>query len=282
MSTRYSKAAWRPLPEQNTEPAIAATQMVFHSAVTKARSIWGYFNRSDVKVESHNYVDERGHCEQYIDWDHQADAQGRGNARALSVETWDNMDPARVPWNDAQMDTLVDIAVEAHRKKGIPLRRCRTWDDPGFGGHHDFKEWNPNSHTCPGQARYGQVDVILSRARAIVAGQPGDGPKRRPGRRPMRKPAAKAPVFPLPRGHWFGPPSKDSRNHSGYYSQADRDKLVVWQRRMVQRGWKLEATGKFGLSTEAVVRSFQKDKGLVADGLIGPATWNAAWTSPVT
>ena len=33
--------------------------------------------------------------------------------------------------------------------------------------------------------------------------------------------------------------------------------------------------GFFGLRTEAAVKSFQKEKGLVADGIVNPQTWLA-------
>ena len=55
-----------------------------------------------------------------------------------------------------------------------------------------------------------------------------------------------------------------------------------WQARMVERGWVLRADGIFGPRTEHVVRSFQAEKGLTVDGVLGRRTWNAAWSTPVT
>ena len=35
-------------------------------------------------------------------------------------------------------------------------------------------------------------------------------------------------------------------------------------------------------NTASVARAFQIEKALFADGLIGPATWRAAWEAPIT
>lgn len=99
---------------------------------------------------------------------------------------------------------------------------------------------------------------------------------------PAPPPQEAFPVFPLPEGHWFGPPSKDDANHSGFYSQDDASMLAVWQGRMAERGWAINTDGKFTDQTASAALSFQQEKGLGQDGLVGPETWNAAWTSPVT
>lgn len=58
--------------------------------------------------------------------------------------------------------------------------------------------------------------------------------------------------------------------------------VLALQRRLVQRGWELDADGEFGPVTDRVVRGFQQDKGLEVDGEVGPRTWSALWTTPVT
>lgn len=89
-----------------------------------------------------------------------------------------------------------------------------------------------------------------------------------------------APAFPLPAGWYFGPASGPQQSVSGYYSHnAD---LKVWQARMAARGWAISVDGYYGPQTQAVARAFQSQKGLTVDGLIGPVTWGAAWTTPVT
>lgn len=58
--------------------------------------------------------------------------------------------------------------------------------------------------------------------------------------------------------------------------------VKTWQRRMKERGWNIGVDGYFGQQTLSVVKAFQREKGLRADGLIGPRTWGTAWTSKVT
>jgi peptidoglycan hydrolase-like protein with peptidoglycan-binding domain len=70
-----------------------------------------------------------------------------------------------------------------------------------------------------------------------------------------------------------------------------------WQQRMYARGWHtvpnrnvanahpgapFAVDGAYGPNTESVCRAFQQQKGLTDDGIVGPVTWDAAWTTPVT
>lgn len=55
-----------------------------------------------------------------------------------------------------------------------------------------------------------------------------------------------------------------------------------WQARMRERGWTITVDGKYGPASAAVAAAFQREKGLTVDGVVGPATWRATWTAPVT
>jgi peptidoglycan hydrolase-like protein with peptidoglycan-binding domain len=55
-----------------------------------------------------------------------------------------------------------------------------------------------------------------------------------------------------------------------------------WQDRMRDRGWHLAVDGVYGPGSEEICRAFQRDKGLTVDGIVGPRTWAAAWTAPIT
>ncbi|WP_236572280.1 N-acetylmuramoyl-L-alanine amidase [Nocardiopsis sp. FR4] len=90
----------------------------------------------------------------------------------------------------------------------------------------------------------------------------------------------KIPPFPLPRGWYFGPRSGPAASVSGYYSH--RSDLRRWQKQMLVRGWSIDADGLYGPQTARIAEQFQREKRLGVDALIGPATWAAAWTAPIT
>ncbi|AYJ73781.1 endolysin [Microbacterium phage Dooby] len=93
-------------------------------------------------------------------------------------------------------------------------------------------------------------------------------------------PAAAAPAYPLPWGSYFGPKSGPRESVSGFYSH--REDLRRWQQRMRDRGWTINPDGLYGDQTGDVAEAFQREKGLTVDRKIGPATWAAAWTAPIT
>ena len=149
---------------------------------------------------------------------------------------------------------------------------CRSW---GAGsqviGHRDENKGTE----CPGDELYRLVHAgRFSRATTPKA------PSAKPTSKPKPATSSKAPAFPLPRGHYFGPKSGPASSVSGYYGH--RADLKRWQQQMRKRGWPLTADGLYGSATAKIARAFQKEKGLPVDGLIGAATWAAAWNSPVS
>ena len=51
---------------------------------------------------------------------------------------------------------------------------------------------------------------------------------------------------------------------------------------MAERGWRIPVDGVYGPQTQRVVDQFQHQKHLDNDGIVGPATWEAAWRAVVT
>jgi peptidoglycan hydrolase-like protein with peptidoglycan-binding domain len=57
------------------------------------------------------------------------------------------------------------------------------------------------------------------------------------------------------------------------------DAVKFLQERLSLMGYSLVIDGEFGAKTEAAVKQFQKDRGLTVDGIVGPKTWTAMFTS---
>lgn len=70
---------------------------------------------------------------------------------------------------------------------------------------------------------------------------------------------------------------------SGYVKRGSVGEIVRRvQDRLRDRGWRIAVDGHFGKETERVVRAFQTEKRLTPDGIVGPQTWAALWTTPIT
>lgn len=65
-------------------------------------------------------------------------------------------------------------------------------------------------------------------------------------------------------------PAVDSKNRPTL-RRGDRSDLV----KEIQKKVGVDTDGAFGAGTEAAVRQFQRDKGMVPDGIVGPKTWAA-------
>jgi hypothetical protein len=82
---------------------------------------------------------------------------------------------------------------------------------------------------------------------------------------------------------WFAlsRPAGVLRGYVPYEQMADlgqnaKGDLVVWaQEHLVSAGYPIQISGDFGYHTLLDVEAFQTAHGLTADGIIGPATWNA-------
>jgi len=153
-------------PESDSQPAIKPTQFILHSIVAPwtPQRTYEYW-RDSTNLESHFGLGYDGSLGQYIGTETRADANAAANLRAdgtgaVSLESASNLQ-ASDPWTDAQVEALIKLGVWLHEKHGIPLRICRSADDPGFGYHRLFTAWNPNGHSCPGDARVTQFKNVV-------------------------------------------------------------------------------------------------------------------------
>lgn len=153
-------------PESDAQPAIRPTQFILHSIVAPwtAKRTYEYW-RDSTNLESHFGLGYDGDLAQYIGTHTRADATGAANLRrdgtgAISLESASNL-AASDPWTAAQVEQIIRLGAWLHETEGIPLRVCRDADDPGFGYHRMFSAWNPDRHTCPGDARVKQFHEVV-------------------------------------------------------------------------------------------------------------------------
>ncbi|MFI1796344.1 N-acetylmuramoyl-L-alanine amidase [Streptomyces sp. NPDC020379] len=164
-------------PESDDQPAIQPTQLIFHSIAAAWTPQRTYeFWRDSTNLESHFGVGYDGSIAQYIGTETRADANFRANRRwdgtgAVSVETASN-DDASDEWTPAQVETLIRLGVWMHEKHDVPLRKCRSASDPGFGYHRMYSDWSDGGTDCPGDARVDQFhDEIFPGIVARATGQ---------------------------------------------------------------------------------------------------------------
>ena len=153
-------------PESDSQPAIRPTQFILHSIIAPwtARRTYEFW-RDSTNLESHFAADYEGTIGQFIGTHTRADANAGANRRAdgtgaVSVETASNLQGSD-PWNSKQIEDLIALGVWLHQEEGIPLRICRTHDDPGFGYHSMFSQWSTSGTACPGAARIKQFREVV-------------------------------------------------------------------------------------------------------------------------
>lgn len=171
---RYPRAVWRPLPEDHDQPHGVKGLVIVHSAVGRG-SLFDYFARRDVGLESTFWVSKKGLVEQYLDSAVRADANRNANGRAISIETEDDGDPDHQPWTVAQLDALIELVAWCCDTHAIPRVRATSPTGRGVGFHTMWgapSAWTPVAKTCPGAIRIGQFDTVLLPRLTHDAGPP--------------------------------------------------------------------------------------------------------------
>jgi hypothetical protein len=161
------------------------------------------------------------------------------------------------------------------RSAGLRRRDVRIWTAHyngrphlcsaacGFGvkGAADATQWGSSDFagTLPAPYLHRVIDVSLTSAHFLPGAAGGAVPS---------APGPEAPPFP-------GRELRQPPIMSGH-------DVERWQTQMAHRGWRIAVDGHYTPDSEHICRLFQAEKGLPVDGVVGPDTWEAAWSAAVT
>lgn len=268
----YPQAAWKPVP--NHGGAMSQHLGLVLHVQQGNNGLQGWFSNPESGASSTWWVSKTGQVEQYVDAELQAWAQAAGNSTYNSVET-EGYDTEAL--TQAQMEGLAGLYRWGHDTYGWPFSTSDMVGQPGFAWHGmGGSAWGGHP-ACPGDLRKNARTPILQMAMGSVITPTPPTPQ-------PPQPQPTFPPFPYPPADYLGQPSPDPHCHSGFYGGVDQQNVRQWQNKMLARGWSGigAADGMFGPNSEKVCRQFQSEKQLAVDGKVGPNTWAASWTAPIT
>lgn len=229
-------------------------------------SLGNYF-KGNVSASSHVGIDNktRGTIGEYVKRANNAWTQANANSVCVSAELCTPAGAAanwsRDYWLNSQrtlLDNTADWVREEAAALGIPVTALSAGQAQGTGRgvcqHNDLGSWGGGHYDC---GKGFPLDYVLKQAGgsgAAITPPAGSG--------------GKAPPMSV---DYFG------RSHN-----ATVPDVRTWQAQMRNRGWTIDVDQQYGPGSEQVCRQFQSEKGLGVDGMVGPQTWAASWTAPVT
>jgi hypothetical protein len=278
-----------PSPNVSSRGGSKVRLIVIHSSegAQSYTSLGSFFANPSSQVSSHTGIDDTVNTVgEYVQRGSKAWTAANANPVAVQTELC-TPSGASAQWTDATWrshpNMLANCAQwikEEAAAFGIPIVKLSPSQAQGGSAgvcqHKDLGSWGGGHVDCGNGF---PIDYVISLA---TGGAPAPTPTP-PTPTPTPPPAGKAPPFPYPPSGYLGPPSSDPNCHSGYYGGVDNTNVATWQRQMAARGWSIGAIdGMYGPTSQNICRQFQQEKGLSADGLVGPQTWGASWTAPVT
>jgi peptidoglycan hydrolase-like protein with peptidoglycan-binding domain len=210
------------------------------------------------------------------------DVSGQGIGNAGDFEPGDMAYSSAGRWAKQRLDAGVwrpvlyfsvsnwQAVFQSLNAAGVPRSKVRIWTAHYTGRPHlcssacnravsgtaDATQWgSPDARgTLPSPYAGHNVDVSITANDfwSDTAPPPPSGPPAFPGRALKEPPAMKG------------------------------DDVRTWQGQMRHRGWPIAVDGAYGPTSGKVCRQFQAQEQLGVDGVVGPATWNASWTAPIT
>jgi hypothetical protein len=252
---RFACATWRPISNNIGGGVSGYLGAVLHHQGGNG-SLYGWFNNPSAKVSAHFWISKGGLIEQYIDTSRVAWHGISLNSRYVGVET-EGCAPNNPgePLTEAQVAAFARLYAEGARVHGWANALANADGQRGLGYHRMAV-----NTACPNDARLRMRPEILKRAFGGAA----------------------TPTPPPSGGGGGQAAPKLSVDYFGRTRNSTVPDVRTWQAKMRDRGWSISVDQQFGPASEDVCRKFQREKGLVADGLVGPQTWSMTWSAPVT
>lgn len=230
-----------------------------------AENVAAYFAKKTTQASAHLCVDNDSTVRCVPDSDTAWAAPG-ANADGLQMELAGRAGQGAAGWRDAYSKALLRNAAKHAAtwccKYGIPVKKLTRAElragKKGFIGHVDASAvYKKSDHWDPGPDF--PWNDFLALVRAELDGKPAADTKVIP-----KQPSA--PIWPGRMLHY----------QPGRQMMTGHD-VKTWQARLKQLRYTITVDGVFGPMTSATTKVFQRDKKLVVDGVVGPASWGAAW-----
>ena len=255
-----------PSPNYSSRGGSSVRLIVIHTAegAKTYQSLGNYFASSSSGVSSHTGIDDTpNECGEYVRADYKAWTASNANPVAIQTElcafaNWSTDEWHRHP--NMLLNCATWIAEEAARF-GIPIVALNASQAQGGGRgvcqHADLGSWGGGHWDCG--SGFPMNEVI-----GMAGGTPG------------------TPAAPQPPGPSTAPGAVPPFPGTLLVNYIEGHGTATWQQQMAARGWNIGVDDAYGSQSENVCRQFQAEKGLGVDGVVGPITWDAAWTAPVT
>lgn len=259
--------AWIASPNYSGRGGSAVRLIVLHTSegAQDYTSLGRYF-QGQVDASSHVGIDNRtrGTIGEYVKRGNKAWTQANANPVAVAAELCTPAGAAanwtRDYWLNSQrtlLDNAAEWVAEEAAQFSIPITALNASQAQSTGRgvcqHSHLGSWGGGHYDCGNGF---PMDYIINQA----GGSGGTTPP----------PSGQAPPLHV---DYFGP---------AYGHNSTVPDVRTWQQQMNSRGWAIDVDQVYGPGSESVCRMFQAEKGLGVDGLVGPDTWTAAWTAPVT
>lgn len=230
------------------------------SKVGNAKNNCIYFSGGNRKASAHYFIDD-GSIYEYADplgyytW-HCGDGRGKygiSNSNSIGIEVCIDGDK---PFTEQETKRLEWLVKKLMKDFNIPASNVVR--------HYDASRKECPYYYVKRPAKWKELHKRITGKSSSSATSSSSQTSK-----PTDSNSSGASKFPLPSGHWFGTPSSNDKNHSGYYSESERPHI-----KKIQSKVGVSSDGMYGPKTKEAVISYQKKNGLVADGLVGINTWN--------